>query len=77
MPNFDEASRLLSEADAPVCRHLRTKALHVYGQDTPDAYLTSHSSSYQCLRTQFVVGPDQSPCVPESCQPSRDCFENR
>ncbi|MGH1347170.1 MAG: hypothetical protein ACRBN8_36750 [Nannocystales bacterium] len=77
MPNFDDLSRQMSQSDAPVCRHLRTKALHVYGQDTPDAYLTSHSSSYHCLQTQFIVGPDQSPCVPESCQPSRACFEER
>ncbi len=77
MPTFDDLALRKSKADAPVCRHLRTKALHVYGQDTPDAYLTSHSSSYHCLRTQFVVGPDQAPCVPERCQPSRDCFTPR
>ncbi|MEM6295571.1 MAG: hypothetical protein AAGA54_30135 [Myxococcota bacterium] len=74
---FDELARRKSEEDAPVCRHIRTKALHVYGQDTPDAYLTSHSSSYQCLRTQFITGPDASPCLPEDCQPGRDCFDAR
>lgn len=77
MPTFDDSTRALLEADAPVCRHLRTKALHVYGQDTPDAFTTSRSSSYQCLRTQFVTGPDSGLCVPEDCQPGRHCFEAR
>ncbi len=75
MPTFDDRPR--PELDAPVCRFLRTKALHVYGQDTPDAFSTSRSSSYHCLRTQFVTGPDAAPCVPEDCQPGRRCFEAR
>jgi hypothetical protein len=49
----------------------------VYGRDTPDAFATSRSSHYHCLRTQFVTGPDQSPCLPEDCQPGRGCFETR
>lgn len=77
MPTFDEHSRKLLETGTPVCRHLRTKALQVYGQDTPDAFVTSGSSHYHCLRTQFVTGPDDELCVPEECQPGRDCFEAR
>lgn len=77
MPTFDDHSRRKLEAGTPVCRHLRTKALHVYGQDTPDAFVTSRSSSYHCLRTQFVTGPDQALCAPEECQPGRHCFEDR
>lgn len=77
MPTFDETSDKLRAAGTPVCRHLRTKALHVYGDDTPDAFVTSRSSSYSCLRTQFVTGPDQAPCMPEDCQPGRHCFESR
>jgi hypothetical protein len=77
MPTFDDATRERQLADVPVCKHLRTKALHVYGQDTPDAFVTSRSSSYHCLRTQFVTGPDSALCLPESCQPGRDCFEDR
>lgn len=61
----------------PVCRHLRTKGMHVYGQDTPDAFSTSRSSNYHCLRTQFVTGPDGALSVPEQCKPGRDCFEGR
>lgn len=61
----------------PVCRHLRTKGMHVYGQDTPDAFATSRSSNYHCLRTQFVTGPDGALSVPEQCKPGRDCFEGR
>jgi hypothetical protein len=77
MPTFDDATHDKLAAGTPVCRHLRTKALYVYGQDTPDAFLTSRSSGYQCLRTQFVTGPDQAPCIPEDCQPGRECFEER
>ena len=75
MPTFDEHSQPQLDADAPVCRHMRTKALHVYGQRTPDAYVTSRSSGYQCLRTRFVTGPDDALCVPEQCRPGRDCFD--
>ena len=65
------------DPEQPVCKNLRTKALYVYGQTTPDMYATSRSSGYQCLRTQFVTGPDAAPCVPESCTPARTCFEPR
>lgn len=77
MPTFDDDSTTADRNALPVCRFLRTKALHVYGPDTPDAYSTSRSSSYQCLRTQFVTGPDRALCVPEDCQPGRSCFEER
>jgi hypothetical protein len=77
MPTFDDESTMAERHERPVCRSLRTKALHVYGPDTPDAYATSRSSHYHCLRTQFVTGPDQAPCVPEQCQPGRSCFEAR
>jgi hypothetical protein len=73
MPTFDDHH----DPDRPVCRHIRTKALHVYGHDTPDAFSTSRSSHYHCLRTQFVTGPDAALCVPEDCQPGRTCFEDR
>lgn len=61
----------------PVCRHLRTKGMHVYGRDTPDAFSTSRSSHYHCLRTQFVTGPDGGLSVPEQCAAGRECFEAR
>jgi hypothetical protein len=77
MPTFDDLSREKLESGTPVCRHLRTKALHVYGQDTPDAFVTSRSSGYHCLKTQFVTGPDGAPCLPEDCQTGRRCFASR
>lgn len=77
MPTFDETSDRKRADGTPVCRHLKTKALHVYGNDTPDAWVTSASSSYTCLRTQFVTGPDAALCIPEECQPGRHCFEER
>lgn len=77
MPTFDDHTLEKMAAGTPVCRSLRTKALHVYGQHTPDAYVTSQSSHYHCLQTQFVTGPDGAPCVPEECQPGRGCFAPR
>ena len=77
MPTFDELSQRKRNDGTPVCAHLRTKALHVYGDDTPDAWVTSRSSSYSCSRTQFVTGPDEEPCRPEACQPGRPCFAAR
>lgn len=65
------------DTSQPVCRNLRTKAMHVYGRDTPDAFSTSRSSNYHCLRTQFVTGPDGELSVPEQCRPGRECFEAR
>jgi hypothetical protein len=77
MPTFDDHTNEKLAAGKAVCRHMRTKALYVYGQDTPDAVMTSRSSHYHCLRTQFVTGPDQGLCVPERCTPGRSCFEER
>jgi hypothetical protein len=65
------------DGEAPVCRHIRTKGMHVYGQDTGDVFQTSRSSHYHCLCTQTVTGPDQRLCVPEACTPSRGCFVAR
>jgi hypothetical protein len=61
----------------PVCKKLRTKALHVYGQRTADAFHTSRSSHYHCMATSFVTGPDGALCAPEECQPGRVCFQPR
>ncbi|PRQ09802.1 hypothetical protein [Enhygromyxa salina] len=72
MPEFTRV-----DDSRPVCKHLRTKALHAYGAQTHDAFHTSRSSSYQCLKTCFVTGPDRQLCVPEACQPGRTCFEPR
>lgn len=77
MPTFDDHARRAMDEQTPVCRYLRTKALHVYGQETPDAFVTSRSSHYHCLRTQFITGPDRGVCVPEECRPGRSCFEER
>ena len=51
--------------------------MHVFGSNTADAFATSRSSSYHCLRTAFVTGPDHAPCAPEMCAPGRACFVAR
>jgi hypothetical protein len=77
MSTFDESSRSKPAADTPVCRHLRNKEMYVQGQDCEEAFVSSQSSGYRCLRTQFVTGPDDALCLPELCQPGRDCFVAR
>jgi hypothetical protein len=61
----------------PVCRYIRTKGMHVYGMDAGDAFVTSRSSNYHCLRTQKVTGPDDRLCLPERCNAARGCFSRR
>ena len=72
MPDF-----IRVDTTRPVCKHIRTKALYVYGQDTADMFHTSRSSSYQCMKSHFVTGPDGALCAPEECQPGRPCFVER
>jgi hypothetical protein len=77
MSSLDESSRSKLAADTPVCRHLRSKEMYVQGQDCEEAFVSGETSQYCCLRTQFVTGPDDALCLPELCQPSRDCFVAR
>ncbi len=59
------------------CRYLRGKSYYVHGPHCDAVHRTSASSGYMCLRTQFVVGPDGAPCVPEDCAQGRVCYKSR
>jgi hypothetical protein len=62
-------------ADVPVCRRLRTKMYYVVGREHVNLRESSPTAQYWCSHTVTVMGPDEEPCSPESCQPGRGCFE--
>jgi len=61
--------------DVPVCRRLRTKMYYVMGREHVDLRESSPTAQYWCSLTATVMGPDDVYCAPESCRPSRGCFE--
>jgi len=62
-------------AAIPVCRRLRTRTYYVVGREHADLRVSSPNGQYWCTRTTTVMGPDEVPCTPETCQPDRGCFE--
>jgi hypothetical protein len=62
-------------ANAPVCCRLRTKMYYVAGREHVSLRVSSPSAQYWCASTTTVIGPDDLPCSPESCQAHRGCFE--
>jgi hypothetical protein len=62
-------------AETPVCRRLRTKMYYVVGREHVNLRESSPTAQYWCSHTATVMGPDEEPCSPESCQPDRGCFE--
>ena len=61
--------------ETPVCRRLRTKMYYVVGREHVNMRHSSPTAQYWCSLTATVMGPDDEPCSPESCQPDRGCFE--
>ena len=59
----------------PVCRRLRTRMYYVAGREHVDLRASSPNAQYWCSLTTTVMGPDEVPCNPETCQPHRGCFE--
>jgi hypothetical protein len=62
-------------AAIPVCRRLRTKMYYVVGREHVNLRVSSPSAQYWCASTTTVIGPDDLPCSPESCQTHRGCFD--
>jgi hypothetical protein len=62
-------------ASFPVCRRLRTKMYYVVGREHVSLRVSSPTTQYWCSLTTTVMGPDDLPCSPESCQAHRGCFE--
>ncbi|RMF69890.1 MAG: hypothetical protein D6743_01125 [Calditrichaeota bacterium] len=59
------------------CRHLRTKVTYLPDFSDPDSWRTGESTTqqYWCLCTMTTAGPDNDLVAPESCQPTRACYE--
>ncbi len=62
-------------APLPICGRLRTRMYYVGGREHADLRVSSPNAQYWCTRTTTVMGPDECPCNPETCQPHRGCFE--
>jgi hypothetical protein len=63
-------------ADSAVCNRLRTKMYYVVGREHVNMRVSSPTAQYWCSLTTTVMGPDQLPCSPESCQRERGCFDS-
>jgi hypothetical protein len=48
---------------------------YVVGREHANLRESSPTAQYWCSHTATVMGPDDEPCSPESCQPDRGCFE--
>jgi hypothetical protein len=69
---FDEQSGPL----APVCRHLRSKAVYVAGQLEPSPEMDTIGSGHcWCNQTSHILGPDNELVDRRSCNANRPCYE--
>ena len=62
-----------------VCKHLRTKKMFIPAQ-AEEAFVVAEdgsqaSSPCWCNSTLTETGPDDRQVNPQSCSPSRSCFE--
>jgi hypothetical protein len=48
---------------------------YVVGREHVNLRVSSPTAQYWCSHTTTVMGPDDMPCSPESCQTHRGCFE--
>lgn len=58
------------------CLNLRHKMMYVdERQNTPGLVDDSSGTRvFFCTKTQDSLGPDQEPCHPQDCTPSRGCY---
>jgi len=61
--------------EVPLCKRLRTKGYYQMGPEATERCDFSPEAAYWCARTVTVLGPDDTLCAPEVCQPGRTCFE--
>jgi hypothetical protein len=61
----------------PVCKRLRSRAFYLARPEGADHFEFSPESSCWCAHTVTILGPDDTLCSPEMCQPGRPCFEGR
>lgn len=71
---------ILLDAERPavgtVCALLRTKMMHVLGVIERDAWTSSSTAQYWCLRSMQDFGPDGELACPEDCQSCRGCYSD-
>jgi hypothetical protein len=60
---------------ALLCKRLQTKGYYLMEPEATERSDSSPEASYWCARTVTALGPDDTLCTPEACQPGRMCFE--
>ena len=66
----------LTQLGYTVCRCLMSKGKLLdlkYDPTVPPA----NDTSYWCVHTQTVIGPDGSLAEPEACRPERGCYDRK
>ena len=68
---------VINQPTAQVCRHLRSKGMHMHG--TTHAVETGMPGSgdgyFWCVQTMYQFGPDNVVANREVCRPGRGCYE--
>ena len=72
---FEKHYDLPEPVEHEPCVHLRSKAIYVTGELTPNHTDEDGSHYCWCNLTQHVIGPDQSDVDHRSCSPDRDCYK--
>ena len=71
---FEKFYDLPEPVEHAPCIHLRSKAIYVTGQLTPNHTDEDGSHYCWCNLTQHVIGPDQSDVDHRECGPDRECY---
>ena len=58
-----------------VCLHLRGSGYSEAGVRDANPVECSPTGSNWCTHTLTVLGPDDTLCSPEMCQPGRSCYQ--
>ncbi len=67
----------MSQSELPVCKRLRSRAFYLAEPEEAERFEFSPESSCWCARTVTILGPDDTLCSVDMCQPGRPCFEAR
>jgi hypothetical protein len=59
-----------------LCRHIRTKMIHVLGRSEFDPSNPDSTAQFTCLKTLNVTGADGGLVHTDDCQSGRSCFES-
>jgi hypothetical protein len=67
----------MNDSGMSVCKRLRSRAFYLAEPEEVEHFEFSPESSCWCARTVTILGPDDTLCSLDMCQPGRDCYEAR